>query len=232
MRETDELLPTTTARIVDTPRARPGALALTLAVALCAASAIAEISGLRVAKGAWEAQVVDALAPLQDEIVLPKGSSSVFVSTNITYVLRNLSLWRGDDPATGGDEEGLSTTARHFIAGVLAHARGLEALAAPTPGCYARHGNWAPTRADWGHDDRTVCIRVKSRDCAPGDAYIEYTRGVVAFTPASGVGTPSTRLMHCDAGTARRPRQLTRTCVWPVSRRPAPTGSRGDSCSH
>ena len=97
----------------------------------------------------------------------------------------NISLWRGEDPATGElrrgpRDDGLSTTAKHFIAGVLAHARGLEALAAPTPGCYARHGNWAPTRADWGHDDRTVCVRVKSRGCAPGDAYVEYTRGVHA----------------------------------------------------
>ena len=47
-------------------------------------------------------------------------------------------------------------------------------MAAPTPGCYARHGNWAPIHANWGHDDRNVCIRVKSRGCAPGDAYVEY----------------------------------------------------------
>ena len=51
-----------------------------------------KISGLRVAKGAWEAKVVDALEPLPDEIVLPKGSSSVFVSTNITYLLNNLGV--------------------------------------------------------------------------------------------------------------------------------------------
>ena len=44
MRKTDELLPTTTARIVGPPRARPRALALTLAVALCAASAIAGVA--------------------------------------------------------------------------------------------------------------------------------------------------------------------------------------------
>ena len=44
MRETDELLPTTAARIVDPPRSRPRALALTLAVALCAASAIAGVA--------------------------------------------------------------------------------------------------------------------------------------------------------------------------------------------
>jgi ureidoacrylate peracid hydrolase len=36
--------------------------------------------------------VLDALAPGDDEIVLPKTSSSVFISTNIDYVLRNLGM--------------------------------------------------------------------------------------------------------------------------------------------
>jgi ureidoacrylate peracid hydrolase len=34
--------------------------------------------------------MVDELAPTDDEIVFPKTSSSVFISTNIDYVLRNL----------------------------------------------------------------------------------------------------------------------------------------------
>jgi len=34
--------------------------------------------------------MVDELAPAGDEIVFPKTSSSVFISTNIDYVLRNL----------------------------------------------------------------------------------------------------------------------------------------------
>jgi ureidoacrylate peracid hydrolase len=33
---------------------------------------------------------VPALAPLADEMVFPKTSSSVFISTNLDYVLRNL----------------------------------------------------------------------------------------------------------------------------------------------
>ena len=48
------------------------------------------ISGLFVARGSWDAKVLDAIAPDDDEIVLPKTSSSVFISTNIDYVLRNL----------------------------------------------------------------------------------------------------------------------------------------------
>lgn len=49
-----------------------------------------KITGFNVAKGSWDGQVFDAIAPLEDEIVLPKSSSSVFVSTHIDYVLRNL----------------------------------------------------------------------------------------------------------------------------------------------
>ena len=51
-----------------------------------------KISGLHVPKGSWDAQVIDAIAPGEDEIVLAKTSSSVFISTNIDYVLRNLGV--------------------------------------------------------------------------------------------------------------------------------------------
>ena len=51
-----------------------------------------KISGLDVPKGSWDARVLDAIAPAEDEIVLPKTSSSVFISTNIDYVLRNLGV--------------------------------------------------------------------------------------------------------------------------------------------
>jgi ureidoacrylate peracid hydrolase len=49
-----------------------------------------KITGFHVPKGCWDAQVVPALAPLADEMVFPKTSSSVFISTNLDYVLRNL----------------------------------------------------------------------------------------------------------------------------------------------
>ncbi len=51
-----------------------------------------KISGFNVPKGSWDARVLDAIAPAEDEIVLPKTSSSVFISTNIDYVLRNLGV--------------------------------------------------------------------------------------------------------------------------------------------
>jgi ureidoacrylate peracid hydrolase len=51
-----------------------------------------KISGFNVPKGSPDAKVVDELAPQPDEIVFPKTSSSVFISTNIDYVLRNLGV--------------------------------------------------------------------------------------------------------------------------------------------
>lgn len=51
-----------------------------------------KISGLFVPRGSWDAQVLCEIAPGADEMVLPKTSSSVFISTNIDYVLRNLGV--------------------------------------------------------------------------------------------------------------------------------------------
>jgi ureidoacrylate peracid hydrolase len=51
-----------------------------------------KVSGIFFAKGSREAQVLDELKPLPNEIVIPKMSSSVFMSTNIDYVLRNLGI--------------------------------------------------------------------------------------------------------------------------------------------
>ena len=51
-----------------------------------------KISGFNVPKGSREAQVLDEIKPAHDEIVIPKTSSSVFNSTNIDYVLRNLEV--------------------------------------------------------------------------------------------------------------------------------------------
>lgn len=49
-----------------------------------------KLSNMHVPKGAPEGQVISQLAPVDNEIVLPKTSSGVFNSTNIDYVLRNL----------------------------------------------------------------------------------------------------------------------------------------------
>ncbi|BDA83611.1 hypothetical protein Sa4125_11530 [Aureimonas sp. SA4125] len=51
-----------------------------------------KLSNFFIARGSWEARVFDALAPDDDEIVLPKTSSGVFNSTNIEYILRNIGI--------------------------------------------------------------------------------------------------------------------------------------------
>ena len=50
-----------------------------------------KLSAMHVPKGAPEGQVIPELAPIDNEIVLPKTSSGVFNSTSIDYVLRNLN---------------------------------------------------------------------------------------------------------------------------------------------
>ncbi|KAI6659290.1 Isochorismatase [Oopsacas minuta] len=51
-----------------------------------------KISGLNIPKGSFDGKVIDELQPINDEIVFPKSSSNVFVSTNIHYILGNLGV--------------------------------------------------------------------------------------------------------------------------------------------
>jgi glutamine synthetase len=62
------------------------------------------------------------------------------------------------DPA---GPDGLSALARHFVAGQLAHARALTAIAAPTVTAYKRYqpGTWAPIQVAWGIQNRTAMVR-------------------------------------------------------------------------
>ena len=51
-----------------------------------------KLSGFFYPRGSWEAQVLAEVAPEGDELVLPKTSSSVFNSTVLDYVLRNIGI--------------------------------------------------------------------------------------------------------------------------------------------
>ncbi|NBM21172.1 glutamine synthetase family protein [Streptomyces sp. GC420] len=64
-----------------------------------------------------------------------------------------------DDPSA---PYGLSATARHAVAGVLAHAPALAALANPTVNSYKRFGpdTLAPWLIDWGLDNRSAMVRI------------------------------------------------------------------------
>jgi len=65
------------------------------------------------------------------------------------------------------DPDGLSTAARSFCAGIIAHARAMMPLIGPTPNCYHRlkPHTFAPSNISWGIEDRTALVRTKaSRD--------------------------------------------------------------------
>ncbi len=51
-----------------------------------------KISGIHVPPSSFDARVIDAIQPRPDEMVIPKTSSSVFISTNLDYILRNLGV--------------------------------------------------------------------------------------------------------------------------------------------
>src|SRR4029079_13099287 len=91
--------------------------------------------------------------------------------------------------ASGGNaftspDDFLSDAGKHFLAGLLAHAKGLCALATPTINGYKRYRPYslAPDRIHWGRDNRGAMPRVIG---APGaaDASIENRIGEPAANP-------------------------------------------------
>jgi glutamine synthetase len=72
------------------------------------------------------------------------------------------SLWKGDRNVFFDDKrKGLSAAFEHFVAGQLHCLPEILPLFAPTINSYKRlvEGAWAPTRANWGVDNRTTALR-------------------------------------------------------------------------
>ena len=82
------------------------------------------------------------------------------------------------------DPDGLSTVGTHYLAGLIAHARGGAAFATPTVNGYKRYRSYslAPDRAIWARDNRGVMVRVMGQ---PGDAatHLENRIGEPAANP-------------------------------------------------
>jgi glutamine synthetase len=77
----------------------------------------------------------------------------------------HVSLWQGADNVFAREDGGLSELASAFAAGVLAHARGLTALASPTINSYKRlaaSGSLVPAGAGLGGDNRLSYLRIPS----------------------------------------------------------------------
>ncbi|MEU6199498.1 glutamine synthetase family protein [Streptomyces sp. NPDC047061] len=99
-----------------------------------------------------------------------------------------------DDPSGA---YGLSATARHAIAGILAHAPALAALLNPTVNSYKRFGpdTLAPWLIDWGLDNRSAMVRVPPERGAGarlelrlGDASANPYLAIAATTAAALLG--------------------------------------------
>ncbi len=98
----------------------------------------------------------------------------------------HLSLWdsTGERELSGGesDDEPLSPLGRHFVAGLLKHARALSGVGSPIVNSYKRllPGSWAPAHVCWGIGNRAALVRV------PGMGerrHVEYRSGDNAANP-------------------------------------------------
>jgi len=94
------------------------------------------------------------------------------------------SLTRNGKNVFTSEKEDLSETGKHYLAGLLAHARAAAALSTPTLNGYKRYRPYslAPDRVIWGKENRGALMRVVG---GPGDpnTRIENRAGEPAANP-------------------------------------------------
>jgi glutamine synthetase len=85
------------------------------------------------------------------------NGSGMHVHQSLSYLANGKNAF-----ADSGDAHGLSKIAKHFIAGQLAHARGMCAILAPLVNSYKRLvvGYEAPVYISWARVNRSALIRV------------------------------------------------------------------------
>jgi glutamine synthetase len=115
----------------------------------------------------------------------------------------HMSLWNRETGANAfldpADEAGLSPVARAFVAGQLAHAPALVALANPTVNCYHRlkPHTFAPSNVSWGVEDRTALVRVKG--AGDESCHVEMRGGAAASNPyLTAAGTLAAGLLGIE----------------------------------
>src|SRR6266851_441938 len=125
----------------------------------------------------------------------------------------HMSLWNDGAalfPDAGAEPYGLSATARQFLAGILDHAVGMQAVLGPTVNSYKRTGarttrsgaSWSPKKVTYGGNDRTHFVRV------PDGNRIEMRGGDGSANPylamsvalAAGLDGIERGLALCDPG--------------------------------
>lgn len=91
------------------------------------------------------------------------------------HVHLGLTSADGSNAIQGDGPVGLSALGQSFVAGLLAHARGLSGLAAPTVNSYKRllPGSWSPAHICYGGSNRAVLVRVPDS----GTKHVEFRAG-------------------------------------------------------
>ena len=100
------------------------------------------------------------------------------------------------------DSDGLSSTARKFIQGMMDHSPASMALLAPTINCYTRFKphTFAPSNVSWGPQDRSAAVRAKnSRD---DNTHLENRLGTGLSNPYLAIAAVlATGLLGLEKGT-------------------------------
>ena len=89
------------------------------------------------------------------------AGNSMHVHTSLWDRAQGDNLFAGDESLPGSDLRA-SATFRHWLAGLLAHAREIALFLAPTVNSYKRfvEGTFAPTAIGWSIDNRTAGFRI------------------------------------------------------------------------
>ncbi|HXX49612.1 MAG TPA: glutamine synthetase family protein [Myxococcota bacterium] len=89
------------------------------------------------------------------------AGNSMHVHTSLWDAALTKNLFAGDEPLPGSKLRGAKLF-RHWLAGLLAHAREIALFLAPTVNSYKRfvEGTFAPTAIGWSVDNRTAGFRI------------------------------------------------------------------------
>ncbi len=96
------------------------------------------------------------------------------------------SLWKGGKPLFAGSEyAGLSTTAMHYMGGILKHAKALCAICNPTTNSYKRlvPGFEAPVNFIYSARNRSAAIRIPMYSESPKAKRVEFRSPDAACNP-------------------------------------------------
>src|ERR1700689_4577981 len=115
---------------------------------------------------------------------MPKPLGGVQGSGGHTHI----SLWEGDPNAfvAPNDEPGLSAVPRHFIAGLLRHAREITAVTNQWVNSYKRliGGYESPVHVSWTRNNRSALVRVPVvKHGKPDSTRLEYRSPDSACNP-------------------------------------------------